>query len=88
MGEAARRKVADRFPVEGFVSGFKRSIQAAEKKWQMRRLSDDYFSLTISGGRTKPLRGRKKDWYVAPFFLLNLVQFGVIVPPLLSFGNL
>lgn len=53
MGEAARKKVADRFPVEGFVSGFKRSIQAAEKKWQMRRLSDDYFSLTISGGNEK-----------------------------------
>ena len=53
MGEAARKKVADRFPVERFVSGFNRSIQAAEKKWQMRRLSDDYFSLTISGRNEK-----------------------------------
>jgi hypothetical protein len=44
--------------------------------------------LMITERRTKPLRGRKKDWCVAPFFLLNLVQFGVIVPSLLSFGNL
>jgi hypothetical protein len=42
----------------------------------------------ITERRTKPLRGRKKDWYEAPFFLLNLVQFGVIVPPLLSFSIL
>jgi hypothetical protein len=44
--------------------------------------------LRIAIWRTKPLRGRNKSAKEAPLFWLNLVQFGVIVLPLLSFGNL
>jgi len=61
--------------------------RSAEKALRML-LNAARKELTITDRRTKPLRGRKKDWYVAPFFLLNLVQFGVVVPPLLSFSIL
>jgi hypothetical protein len=49
MGEAARKKAAERFTPERFVDGFKRSFEKAEEKWQTRKLKDDYFSLVISG---------------------------------------
>jgi len=52
------------------------------------------YKLTIPTRRTKPLRGRKKGWCKAPFCLpffavsfVPLVQLGVILLALLSFGN-
>ena len=51
MGESARRTVAERFSVGKFVTGFNRSIETAQKKWEGRRLSDAYFFVDTSESR-------------------------------------
>jgi hypothetical protein len=48
MGEAARKKVSECFPAEHFATRFRKSMERAQEKWETRRLSDAYFSLTLS----------------------------------------
>ncbi len=49
MGATARKVVAEKFPMKKFVNKFKKSIEISCKKWQMRKVSDSYFSLETSG---------------------------------------
>ena len=44
MGEKARETVLKNFSLELFVQRFKKSIEMANKKWQMRTVPDSYFS--------------------------------------------
>jgi hypothetical protein len=44
MGEEARKRAAERFPMAGFAERFKRSIEIAKAKWKGRKLPDAYFS--------------------------------------------
>ncbi|MCX5915533.1 MAG: glycosyltransferase [Deltaproteobacteria bacterium] len=44
MGQAARRKAAASFPMEGFVRKFQESILKAREKWPRRKAPDFYFS--------------------------------------------
>ncbi len=53
MGEAVRKKVNERFPAERFATRFRRSIERAQEKWETRRLSGAYFSLTLSDENEK-----------------------------------
>ena len=44
MGEAARRKVAERFSLDKFAQKFRGSVEKARWKWTQRKVPDAYFA--------------------------------------------